>query len=44
MFTVHVEFADHVHDFEVKDNGRSRDERARSLCTLVGGISWEVWA
>lgn len=44
MFTVHVEFTDYVHDFEVKDNGRPRAERAQSLCSLVGGVAWEVWA
>lgn len=46
MFIVHVDFGRHeTRDFEIHDApGRSRTERAASLCSMVGGLTWEVRA
>lgn len=46
MFTVHIDFGHHEsRDFVVRDApARSRNERAASLCRMIGGLTYEVRA
>lgn len=44
MFTVHIDLGHHeFRDFTIHDAaGRTRQERAESLCRMIGGLHWEV--
>lgn len=46
MFTVHIDLGHHDYrDFTIRDAaGRTRNERAASLCRMIGGQSYEVRA